>query len=854
MVLYRQRNLWRVLKPVILITAGVFFISGSILVVWASTLSIPDFQSFESRKVAQSTKIYDSSGKILLYDIHQNTRRTVVPFENISRNIKNATVAIEDSDFYHNYGISLTGIIRSILVNLGSGQLRQGGSTITQQLIKQTLLTSEKSFTRKFKEIILALKLERIYSKEEILNLYLNEIPYGGSNYGVEAASQSFFGKSAKDLSLAEAAYLAALPKAPSYYSPYGSHRKELDQRKDLVLQRMFDLGFISKDEIEQAKKENVIFADSAEQNIKAPHFVMFIKSYLEEKYGKDMVEEGGLKVTTTLDWDLQQKAEEIVKQYAADNVKKYNAYNAGLIAVDPKTGKIMVMVGSKDYFSKPEPDGCAPGKNCLFEGNFNVTTASRQPGSSFKPFVYATAFKKGFTPDTILFDLQTEFNSSCNPDGTPKEGTKQEECYRPENYDNIFRGPVILRNALAQSINIPSVKVLYLAGVNNSIQTAQSMGITTLSDPSRYGLTLVLGGGETNLLEMTGAYSVFANDGIRNPVTGILKVEDSHGEVLEEFTPQSKEVLDSNVSRQITDILSDNEARTPAFGAQSFLYFPGRDVAVKTGTTNDYRDAWVIGYTPNFSLGVWVGNNDNTPMEKKVAGFIAAPMWNTFFQKVLQKLPEEKFIKPAPIPSDIKPVLRGEWKGGNTYLIDSISKKRATEFTPKELIEEKVLTQVHSILYWVKKDSPLGPSPEDPNLDPQFSLWEKPIRDWVKAQGAKEETLTDISQTFDDVHLPAYEPKVQIISPRAGQINDLKKVMNVKITSQSHFPLNEADFFLDDTYLGSSNQSPFEFSFVPGKYLNESQLQENLRVVVYDEVKNRGETNLFLYFRPTNQ
>ncbi len=737
----------RLSKKAIIILGGAFFVFGIVLAAWASNLSIPDFQSFENRKVIQSTKIYDSSGEILLYDIHQNISRTVVPFEEIPRHIKNATVAIEDSNFYQHHGISFEGIIRAFLTNLSQGKIRgQGGSTITQQLVKNALLTSEKSFTRKIKEVIISLKIEKIFSKEEILGLYLNEIPYGGSNYGIEAAARFFFGKNAKNLTLAESAYLAALPQAPTYYSPYGPHQKELVQRANLVLERMLKLGFISQEEMDEAKKQNVIFVSKAEQNIKAPHFIMFIKSYLEEKYGKDAVEEGGLKVITTLNWEMQQKAEEIVKKYAEENVKKFNAYNAGLVGIDPKTGKILVMVGSKDYFGNPEPEGCIPGQTCYFEGNFNVSTAPRQPGSSFKPYAYATAFKKGYTPETALFDLQTEFNSSCNPDGTPKQGTEKEECYMPENYDSVFRGPVTLRNALAQSINIPSVKTLYLAGIGDSIETARSLGITTLTDSSRYGLTLVLGGGETTLLEMTGAYSVFANDGARNPVIGILKVEDSKGEVLEEFMSQPRQVLEPNVSRLITDVLSDNEARTPAFGAQSYLYLPGRDVAAKTGTTNDYRDAWILGYTPNFSLGVWVGNNDNSQMEKKVAGFIAAPMWNAFFQEALKKLPKEKFIKPAPMATTgIKPVLAGEWRGGNTYLIDKNTKQRATESTPKELIEEKVLTQVHSILYWVKKDDPLGPAPENPNLDPQFLLWEKPVRDWVKSQGIKEESLENI-------------------------------------------------------------------------------------------------------------
>lgn len=833
-----KRNSWKILKIGVFGGAGAFLIFGIVAAVWAFTLPIPDFQSIESRKIVESTKIYDSSGQVILYDIHQNISRTVVPFGEIPRSVKNATVAIEDSDFYNHHGVSVKGIIRAFFANIGSAQIQQGGSTITQQLVKKALLTSDKSLSRKIKELILALKLERVFSKEEILSFYLNEISYGGSTYGIEAASQYFFGKNARDLDLAESAYLAAMPQAPTYYSPYGNHRDKLDQRKDAVLKRMLDLGFIAEEEMEGAKKEKASFTNRAEKNIRAAHFVMFIKSYLEEKYGKDAVEEGGLKVITTLDWDLQQKAEQIVAQYAADNEKKFNAKNAGLVAIDPRTGKILAMVGSRDYFDMEN------------EGNFNVTLARRQPGSSFKPFVYATAFKKGYAPETALFDLETEFNSSCNPDGTPKPGTKQEECYMPQNYDNVFRGPVTLRNALAQSINVPSVKTLYLAGVDDSIKTAQDLGITTLTDSSRYGLTLVLGGGETTLLEMTAAYSVFANEGVRNPVIGILKIENSRGEILEEFASRPKQVLDANISREITDILSDNEARTPAFGNRSYLYFPGKDVAAKTGTTNDYRDAWVLGYAPNISVGVWVGNNDNTPMEKKVAGFIAAPMWNAFFQEALKKIPDEKFTKPNPLAGNLKPVLKGEWRGGNSYLVDGISKKRATEFTPKEFVEEKVLAQIHSVLYWVRKDDPLGPAPENPGLDSQFALWEKPVRDWAARQGIKEETFDNLPRDFDDIHLPAYSPVIKIVSPENGAAYDPNGKISVKINFQSRFPIGQVDFFLANTYLGSTSQSPFGFSFTPGDYLANTEKTANFRVIAYDSVKNRAEEIIPINFK----
>jgi 1A family penicillin-binding protein len=816
----------------------IFFILGFIAVGlfmfgWVKSLAIPDFETFEERKIIQSTKIYDRTGKNLLYDVHENIKRSVIPYEDIPRHIKNATVAIEDSDFYQHKGISFLGIARAFFINLGAGKIKQGGSTITQQLIKNTFLTPEKTFTRKLKEVLLSLKLEGIFSKEKILTLYLNEVPYGGSNYGIEAATQSFFAKPAKELTLAESAYLAALPKAPTYYSPYGSHREELEQRKNFVLSRMLDLGFIEKGEFEKAKNEKVAFVNPSEKVLKAPHFVMFIKSYLEQKYGKDMVEQGGLEVITTLDLRLQKEAEKLVALYSKENEKKFNAQNAGLIGIDPKTGQIIVMVGSRDYFDKE------------YEGKFNTTLAKRQPGSAFKPFVYATAFKKGYTPKTVVFDLKTEFNSSCNPDGTPKPNTQEDECYRPQNYDGIFRGPVNLRDALAQSINIPAIKVLYLSGIKDSLETAKDFGITTLEDPLRYGLTLVLGGGEVTLLEITGAYSVFANNGMKNPLTSILKITDSKGNVVEEFIPRSKQVLDEKIAVMINDILSDNDARAPAFGQHSWLYFPEREVAAKTGTTNDYRDAWVIGYTPNFALGLWVGNNDNSPMEKKVAGFIAAPLWNAFFKKVFEKLPKEDFKKtqeqPAQLETKLKPILRGYWQGGEIYHIDKVTKKLATKFTPPELIEEKILTQIHSILYWVKKENPFGEKPTNPQDDPQFYLWEEPVREWLKNQNIKEETKEDMPKDYDDVHTPEYLPKITIISPLPNSVIKKNESITVKIKEESRFPLSQMDFYLGEIYLGSLTPPPYEITFnqIDTSFKRES---EHLRIIVYDKVRNKKE------------
>ncbi|KKR75260.1 MAG: Penicillin-binding protein, 1A family, partial [Parcubacteria group bacterium GW2011_GWB2_40_8] len=614
-----------------LFVAGIF-IGAGIIIFWMSTLKLPDTGSLGDRKIIQSTKIYDRSGEIVLWDVHEDVQRTVVSKEDISRHIKNATVAIEDSAFYQHKGIDPTGMFRALLVNIKSGDLTQGGSTISQQLVKNTFLTTDKTFARKIKEIILTLKLEKSLSKDRILELYLNEIPYGGSNYGIEAASKNFFGKTAEDISLAEAAYLASLPKAPTYYSPYGNHLDKLEARKNIVLDRMVSLNFIAQKEADEAKKEEVNFLQKGNNSIKAPHFSILIRSYLEEKYGQDVVEQGGLKVITTLDYPLQEKAEDLVARYTKENKEKFSATNGAMVAIDPKTGQLLVMVGSKDYFDKEE------------DGNYNVAIAQRQPGSAIKPFIYATAFEKGYTPETVVFDLQTEFNPSCAPEGVPKEGIKMEadKCYMPGNYDDKFRGPISLKSSLAESLNVPSVKTLYLAGIMDSLKTIKNVGITTLNDPNRYGLTLVLGGGEVSLLELTGAYATLANNGLRNPTTMILKIEDKNGNILEEYKSEAKQVLDKNIALTVTDILSDNDLRAPAFGSRSPLYFDGFQVAAKTGTTNNSRDAWIVGYTPNIVVGSWVGNNDNTPMVKETAGFIVAPMWNEFMNDMLKNLPKE--------------------------------------------------------------------------------------------------------------------------------------------------------------------------------------------------------------------
>ncbi|MBX4189814.1 penicillin-binding protein [Candidatus Parcubacteria bacterium] len=652
--------------------------------------TLPDPESIALRKISESTKIFDRTGDVLLYDIHGEEKRTVVPWEDIPASLKNAVISAEDSSFYKHKGIDLKGIMRAFYRDITGLNLSEGGSTITQQLVKNALLGQQKTPTRKIKELILSIEIERRFSKDQILWMYLNEIPLGSNVYGVESASKTFFGKNTSELSLSESAIIASVLRAPSYYSPYGHHTDDLMSRKNLILGRMKDLGFITPEQYDQAKSEKIVFRPTLDKLI-APHFVFMVKDYLVKKYGEDVAENGGLKVTTTLDANYQEIAEEVVAKYSKINKERYKATNAALVSVNPKDGGIRALVGSSDYFDVSN------------QGNFNVVTANRQPGSSFKPFAYATLLSQGYPDSTVLFDLRTEFNPYCSPDALQTKDRYGLDCYHPQNYDGRYRGPVTLRQALDQSLNVPSVKVLYLAGVQKTILFAQKMGITTLTDPDRYGLSLVLGGAEVHPVDLASAYGVFANDGVRNPWNFIMKVEDANGNILEQQEDQSERAIPAQVARLMNSVLSDNSARAGVFGYNSSLYIPGREVAAKTGTTQENRDAWVAGYTPSLSTVVWTGNNDNTPMTKEGAGISASgPMWNEFMRRAIATIPFETFQKPDPVSSS-KIMLDGNY----TYTPDG------------------GMPQYHTILYYVNRENPLGPFPSDPFNDSLFNNWE---------------------------------------------------------------------------------------------------------------------------------
>ncbi len=678
----------------------------------------PEADALVTRAQPQTSIIYDKTGEHILYKIHGEENRRVITHDEIPDNIRIATIAAEDDDFYKHIGIDPLGIMRAARENIASNERAQGGSTITQQLVRNAFLTREKTYDRKFKEVVMSIKLEQSYEKDEILDFYLNEVPYGSNAYGIESAAQIYFGKNAQDLTLDEAALISSLPKATTYYSPYGSHTDLLDARQKFILGRIAELGLASEEEVKKALETDTLAkVVPFKEEIDAPHFVFYVREYLEKEYGRDAVEQGGFHVYTTLDYDMQKRAEQILTD-KKDHLKKYGATNASLVALDPRSGDILAMVGSVDYFDQ------------AIDGEVNVALRERQPGSSFKPVAYAAAFEKGFQPETMLFDVRTNFGK----DGSGK-------AYIPQNYDGGYHGLVSMRKALAGSLNIPAVKTLYLAGIDDTIDLAERLGISTFKDRNRYGLALVLGGGEVTLLEETGAFGVFANDGIRHAPNPIQKVIGEDGIFYERADEVGERALGHEVARRINSILSDNKARAYVFGTTSPLTVPNRTVAAKTGTTQDYHDAWTVGYTPSLAVGVWAGNNDNTAMRAGSAGtYVAAPIWNAFMKQELEMREDESFEEYTPYKTD-KPFIVGNANGSSAYYDkktgEQISEEKLRK-TSKKKLEKRYDLKQHSILYYVDKDDPLGS--QDPNFrDPMLPLWDKslhePIEDLDKAE-----------------------------------------------------------------------------------------------------------------------
>lgn len=805
--------------------AGIFGVVG-VFAYFAKDLPSPG--KVNSRFIAESTKIFDRTGTHLLYEVHGEEKRTIIPFSEMPETIRAATITLEDQDFYSHYGIKLSAILRAVFKDFVSLGAQQGGSTITQQFVKNSLLTPEKTFTRKIKEAILSIEMEQKFSKDEILAMYLNEIPYGSNAYGIEAASQTFFGKNAKNLTLDEAAFLASLPNAPTYYSPYGSHLDELKNRQAKALTSMANLGYITPEQAEEAKNVDTIEKLVPQrENIAAPHFVMYVKEYLAKRYGDEQIEQGGLKVTTTLDWDKQQIAEKAVSEGAEKNLR-YNAENAALTAIDPKTGQILAMVGSKNYF------------DTKIDGQVNVTIRDRQPGSSFKPYVYLAAFTKGYVPETILYDVPTDFST--------EDGKK----YEPQNYDGTFHGPVSLMQALGGSLNVPAVKLLYLTGVKDSIELAKNLGITTLNDPDRYGLSLVLGGGEVKLLDHVNAYATLAMGGVKREKTAILKIENAKGEVQEEYkdTPGERIVAEKFVA-MLDSVLSNNGNRAWIFGENNPLRFDNRPVVAKTGTTNEYRDAWTIGYTPSLAAGVWVGNNDNTSMKMGSDGsYVAAPIWRAFMEKALEGTPIETFPSYNPddeiakrdkdgdikdeksedIPNDTeatptdaladdplvpkfpkitKPLLGGWIEKKEGLKVCEIPGKDdeyclPSKYCPESEEKKRDFVSPNDILYYVNRSDPRGAIPDKPDRDAQYKLWQKAAKEWYDKDKKVVLDTPPTKECSKDDFGSKFDPSVSLSAP------DETSSSSFSISAKGNAPYgtDSLEIFVDGDKVASSGSS----------------------------------------------
>jgi len=868
---------WHNVKYIIM--GGVaFFIGVTFFIILLIIATLPNIDNVHSLVAAQSSVITDRNGEVL-YAIHGDENRKIVSFDQISSYASLATMAIEDDKFYEHSGVDLAAFLKAVCSEMHLCSQARGGSTITQQFVKNAFLSSERTYTRKAKEIILSLQLEGKYEKDEIMEMYLNRIPYGANIYGVEVASQTFFGKPAVELTIAESAILAAMPKAPTYYSPYGTHiyaqidiggeeiiKHNIFSEQDLVnynpnfitkgllgktytfgegedmreiymkgrvafvLDRMELLGYISAEENEMARLE----ADAIEfipfrEDIVAPHFVMYVREQLEAKYGKEQIEKGGLKITTTLDIGMQRAADEAVADRAEANLTNYNASDAALVSIDPNTGEILAMVGSADYW------------NDDIDGKVNVTLRPRLPGSSFKPIVYAAAFLQGFAPSTVLYDVRTKFGS----------------WYEPENYDGKFRGPVSMRNALGASLNIPAVKAGHLAGIPNVIDLARKMGIDLNQADDWYGLSLALGAGEARPLDMALAYGTFANGGYKINSVAILKVEDRAGNILEEYeAPNKKElILDPQVAYLINNVLSDPKARPDEYW-RARLTIPGHVNGAKTGTSNKKKnninypfDTWTIGYVRNLSTAVWAGNANGDSLGFRANGLdTAGYIWKNYMVEAVKNVEKASFERPEGIkwvkvskrsgklPSKHTPedeIISGIFANFSTpnqydtsyqfVEIDKISGLLATEFTPDEAIEEKAFYMHHSIL-------------------PDNVQWESAVRRWAEANGEDEVPPTE----YDDVHTAKtmdIRPQITITSPKSkGTVSPPSLGVWVNIDSMGG--VVKVDYFLDGELVSTVKKAPFNGS-IPLSSNLKNKSSHTIKAIVYDELYRSSQSSV---------
>jgi len=817
---FSQAKIFKYITLALFFSVIGFIFLGTILF----ALSARDLPSPEKvvRHEGYATKIFDRNDK-LLYDVYSGEHRIPVKFEDIPQSLRQATIAIEDKNFYKHQGFDPLSWLR-IIFNIIFKQQLTGGSTLTQQLVKNVLLTPQRTITRKVKEFMLAVQIENRYSKDQILQMYLNESPYGGTAWGVEAASEQYFGKKTQDLTLAESAILAGLPQRPSYYSPFGDHPKAYISRTTDVLRRMREDGYIGAGQEKAAVDSlaKVTFRDQT-GGLVAPHFVMYVKSLLESRYGEKMVETGGLRIKTTLDLNIQEKAQQVV----TDEIKKVEILhitNGAALVLDPKSGEILAMVGSKDY---DDPD---------YDGKVNVTLSPRQPGSSIKPVTYATAFSKGYNPASIISDVRTEF-----PGGV---GAKP---YVPVNYDGKDHGPVDLRHCLGSSLNVPSVKLLALVGIKDMLTLAYKMGLKTLEPTTeninRFGLSVTLGGGEVRLLDLSTAYSSFANAGLKVEPTAILKVEDGNGKILEQIKPQpGVRILPETVTFLINNILSDNSARLITFGENSLLNIPGASLAVKTGTTDDKRDNWTIGWTSKFLVGVWVGNNDNSPMKQVASGVSgASPIWRAIVMYLLARNPSTEFIVPAGVNKMSLDMVSG-YPAHDGYGAKEEFVIAGTESTIADPIHKKIKIcrnqkdKLASSTMIAKGDfeerEVIDLSEQDPISTDGVNRWQKGIDDWVVKQSDEKykvpkEYCSESNEVVVNFRKPA--DKEQINS------NDLE----IEIEAVGNSNITKVELLADGNLQETFTSKPFR------KTLNLSDGVHTLKAKAWDDRGNSGERQI---------
>lgn len=800
-----------------------FFLA--LLAAWHSlVVDLPSLDRLTQNLAPASTKILARDGR-LLYEIADpagTTKHTTLPLSDIPLHLQQAVIATEDASFYTNPGVDVVGIARALWINVTGGEVLAGGSTLTQQVARNMLLDPEerakRTLTRKLRESILAWRLAQAYTKDQILELYLNQTYYGHLAYGVEAAAQTYFGKSARDLDLAEAALIAGLPQAPSLYDPL-LYPDAARKRQAVVLDLMVKQGYITPEEAQLAKDEQLQFASTAFP-IEAPHFVFYVWNLLEQKYGPEVLY-SGLTVTTTLDLDLTRVAEAIVRrrlqQIAADrDGPAHNATNAALVALDPRTGQVLALIGSPDYF------------DASISGAINMAVAPRQPGSAIKPLTYAAAFSPElcshqssiinssglmtddcpWSPATMILDVRTAFV------------TKEGFSYVPQNYDRAFHGPVSARAALAGSLNVPAVIALDHIGLPTLLRLASRMGLTTLSDADRFGLALTLGGGEVRLLDLTSAFGVFANGGVRVTPSVSLQISDARGNVLERWQPRAGErILDERVAFLITDILADNQARAATFGFNSVLQI-GRPAAVKTGTTTDYRDNWTVGYTPELAVGVWVGNANFTPMVNLSGVSGAGPIWHDFMREALAGKPETLFAPPP---------------GLTRVEVCVPSGQLPTPLCPRTKVEwflaETAPTEPDTLYREIRLDARTG-QPADAATPPEAIVSQVVLalppaaREWALANGIPQLPIIALESSVSNLRSPisisSPDPQTVFqISPRLPR--ESQRVPFRLYTSQ---PLSEVTFLLNDQPVGTLTASPFEWwwPLAPGAFRLQAQ------------------------------